>query len=151
MRDWIIPLLLCMWIASACTMVGAEQEGIQLRMDSTSYVVNSLSFLEIRNFTDAPLYVKGCTSIYPLYTLSRIGVDDRLTEKYRITCVGTPTHRMIGVDSAIRIQLRLRVDAGRGEDPRGDYRVRVYLHRRADASDDPLDLESSLSTRFTLR
>lgn len=151
MRIWIAPLLVCAALAASCTLVGAEQEGIRLTMDSTSYAVNSLSFLEIRNFTDAPLYVKGCTSVYPFYTLSRIDSDERLTEKYRITCIGTPTHRMVGVDSAIRIQLRLRVDAGRGEDPSGDYRVRVHLHRRADASDEPLGLEHSLSTRFTLR
>lgn len=147
----MLPMLFCLALASSCTMLGADQRGIYLTMDSTSYAVNSLSFLEIRNFTDAPLYLKGCTSIYPTYALKRIGPDDRLTDKYRISCVGTATTRVIPVDSAIRVQLRLRVDAGRGEDPTGDYRVWVSLHRRADTSDDPIVLEQSLSTRFTLR
>jgi len=147
----ILPVLACLALATSCTMVGADVRGISLTMDSTSYAVNSLSFLEIRNFTDAPLYVKGCTSVYPFYTLTRIGPDDRLTEAYRIPCIGSRTQRQIPVDSAIRIQLRLRVDVVRGIDPAGDYRVRVQLHRRPDASDEPIGLERSLSTRFTLR
>lgn len=151
MRIWILPVLVCLALTTSCTMVGADVRGISLTMDSTSYAVNSLSFLEIRNFTEAPLYVKACTSVYPFYTLTRIGPDDRLTEAYRISCIGSRTQRLIPVDSAIRIQLRLRVDVGRGEDPAGDYRVRVQLHRKPDATDAPVNLEASLSTRFTLR
>lgn len=151
MRIWLLPVLVCLALATSCTMVGADQRGLYLTMDSTSYAVNSLSFLEIRNFTDAPLYLKGCTSVYPTYSLHRIGADDRLTEAYRISCMGSRSPRIIPVDTAIRVQLRLTVNAGRGEDPTGKYRVWVSLHRRADTSDDPIVLEQSLSTRFTLR
>lgn len=148
----MIPaFLLCLTIV-ACTMTSAEEKGIQLLMDSTSYAVNSLALLEIRNFTDAPLYLKGCTSIYPVYALWREQDDGTRREAYRIPCVaGIGSTRTIPVESAIRIQIRLRVDAGRGVDPTGDYRLWVQMHRNPGVSDAPLDSMLTSTAPFRLR
>jgi len=121
-------------------------------MDSTTYDANQLAWLDIRNFTDAPVYMKGCTVVYPLYAVQKQHSDGIFEDVYRQTCIGSgTTNRKVEVESAIRIQLRVRIDFGRGEVPTGTYRIFVQLHRLPDASDVPINQEITVTKPFFVR
>lgn len=121
-------------------------------MDANSYDANELGWLEIRNFTDSPAYVKGCTAVYPLYAVQKLNEDGVFEDVYRQTCIGSGTaSRIVNVESAILVQLRVRVDVGRGDEPTGTYRMFVQMHRKADASDAPIDSNLTVSRTFFVR
>lgn len=121
-------------------------------MDSTTYDANQIGWLEVRNFTDAPVYVKGCTVVYPLFAIQKRNDEGGFDDVYRQTCIGSGTSpRKVDVESAILIQLRILMNVGRGEGPTGTYRIFVQLHRKADASDTPIDATITVSKPFFVR
>lgn len=118
-------------------------------MDATSYEVNQLAWLELRNFTDAPVYVKGCTVVYPLFAVQKRNEDGTYRDVYRQTCLdGGAASRKVDVESASQIQLRVRMDLGRGDVSTGTYRIFVQLHRLADTSDTPIDTTITVTKSF---
>ncbi len=141
-----------MTLFSACSFWSVDEKGLQLTMDSSTYDVNQLAWLEIRNFTDSPVYVKGCTVVYPLYAVQKRNEDGSFTDVYRQACLqGGASARKVDVESASRIQMRVRMDLGRGDVPTGTYRVFVQMHRLADTSDTPIDTTITVSHSFFVR
>lgn len=137
---------------AACTFIGAEEEGIQLTMDSTTYDVNSMGLITILNFTDQPLYQQGCNHVFPFYTVQKLQEDGTYEDVYIITCgPRPPAPRRIDVHSAIQSQIRVRFNVGRGERTAGTYRIRLSLHRDAAAATPALDVERSVSKPFFVR
>ncbi len=121
-------------------------------MDSSTYDANQLAWLEIRNFTDSPVYVKGCTVVYPLFAVQKLNEDGTYSDVYRQTCLqGGAAARKVDVESASQLQLRVRLNLGRGEVSTGTYRIFVQMHRLADTSDTPIDTSITVSHSFFVR
>ena len=121
-------------------------------MDSTAYNVNSMGMLRIENFTDQPLYVRGCTTVFPYYTVQKLQVDGTYADVYSITCNSRPpSPRKVEVESALQTQLRVRFDVGRTELTTGTYRIRMSLHRDALAATPALDTLQSATKPFFVR
>ena len=149
---FILPISLISLFLAACTFISAEEKGIQLTMDSTAYNVNSMGMLQIENYTDQPLYLRGCTSVSPLYTVQKRQDDGSYEDVYRITCSPRPpAPRKIDVESAIQSNLRVRFDVGRGELTTGTYRILISLHRDAAATTPALDTLQSATKPFFVR
>lgn len=148
----LLPILLISFFLAACTFISAEEKGIQLSMDSTAYNVNSMGMLRIVNFTDQPLYVRGCTTVFPVYTVQKLQEDGTFADVYTIPCSPRPpAPRKVEVESALETQLRVRFDVGRGEPTTGTYRIRMSLHRDALATTPALDEQRSVSKPFFVR
>ena len=149
---FILPIIITLSFLAACTFISAEEKGIQLSMDSTAYNVNSMGMLSIENYTDQPLYLRGCTSVFPFYTVQKLQDDGTFEDVYRITCSPRPpAPRKIDVESAIQSNLRVRFDVGRGELTTGTYRILISLHRDAAATTPTLDTLQSATKPFFVR
>lgn len=149
---FILPLSLVTFFLAACTFLSAEEKGLQLTMDSTAYNVNSLGILRIENFSGSALYMRGCTTVFPLYSVQKRQDDGTWADVYTITCSPRPpAPRKVEVESAIQAQLRIRFDVGRAEPTAGTYRIRLWLHRDAQAATPALDEERSVTVPFQVR
>lgn len=148
----LLPTSVLLLFLSACTFLSAEEKGLQLTMDSTAYNVNSIGLLRIENYTGQALYMKGCTTVFPLYSVQKREDDGTWSTVYTITCSPRPpVPRKVDVESAIQAQLRVRFDVGRGEPTAGTYRIRMWLHRDAQAATPALDEERSVTVPFFIR
>lgn len=148
----LLPFSIFVFFLAACTFISAEEKGIQLTMDSTAYNVNSMGLLRIENFTDQPLYVRGCTMVFPVYTVQKLQEDGTYADVYSITCSSRPpSPRKVEVESALQTQLRVRFDVGRGEPTTGTYRIRMSLHRDALAATPAIDEQRSVTKPFFVR
>lgn len=148
----ILPAIITVLFFAACTFISAEEKGIQLSMDSTAYNVNSMGMLQIENHTDQPLYLRGCTSVFPFYIVQKRRDDGSYEDVYRITCSPRPpAPRKIDVESAIQSNLRVRFDVGRGGITTGTYRILISLHRDATATTPALDTLQSATKPFFVR
>ncbi len=149
---FFLPISLISFFLAACTFISAEEKGIQLSMDSTAYNVNSMGMLRIENYTDQPLYMRGCTSVFPFYIVQKQRDDGSYEDVYRITCSPRPpAPRKIDVESAIQSNLRVRFDVGRGGITTGTYRILISLHRDATATTPALDTLQSATKPFFVR
>jgi hypothetical protein len=149
---FILPISFISFILAACTFISAEEKGIQLSMDSTAYDVNSMGVLLVQNYTKQPLYLRGCTTVFPLYTVQKRRDDGSYEDVYRITCSPRPpAPRKIDVESAIQSNLRIRFDVGRGGITTGTYRILMSLHRDAAATTPALDTLHSVTKPFFVR
>lgn len=148
----ILPTFIAIAFVSACTFISAEEKGLQLTMDSTAYDVNSIGWLEILNFTDQPLYLRGCTAVFPYYEVQKLQADGSFVQVFRNTCsTRPPGPRIVDVESRLVAQLRIRMDLGRGGLPTGTYRIQVSLHRDAAAATPAIDPEKTVSKTFFVR
>ena len=148
----LLPISVLLFFLAACTFISAEEKGIQLTMDSTAYNVNSMGLIRIENYTDRPLYLKGCTTVFPLYSLQKRNDDGTYEDVYTVTCSPRPpAPRKVDVESALQAQIRVRFDVGRGEPTAGTYRIRMWLHRDALAVNPALEEAQSVSEPFFIR
>jgi hypothetical protein len=148
----ILPISVLLLFLAACTFLSAEEKGLQLTMDSTAYNVNSLAILRIENYSGSPLYMRGCTTVFPLYSVQKRQEDGAWADVYTITCSPRPpAPRKVDVESAIQAQLRIRFDVGRAEPTAGTYRIRMWLHRDAQAATPALAEDRSVTVPFQVR
>lgn len=148
----LLPISVLLFFLAACTFISAEEKGIQLTMDSTAYNVNSMGLIRIENFTDRPLYLKGCTTVFPLYSVQKRNDDGTYEDVFTVTCSPRPpAPRKVDVESALQAQIRVRFDVGRGEPTTGTYRIRMWLHRDALAANPALEEAQSVSAPFFIR
>jgi hypothetical protein len=137
---------------AACTFLSAEEKGLQLTMDSTAYNVNSIGILRIENYSGQSLYMKGCTTVFPLYSVQKRQEDGSYLDVYTVPCSPRPpAPRKVEVESAIQAQVRVRFDVGRGEPTAGTYRIRMWLHRDPQATTPALDEARSVTQPFLVR
>lgn len=132
--------------------VSAEEPGVRLTMDSTLYSVGSMGMMTAVNFSDQPLYLKGCTNVFPSYTVQKRKEDGTYENIYSPTCSPRPpAPRKIDVESALQAQLRVIFDVGRGGPTAGTYRIRLSLHRDAAATTPALEESVSVTKPFFVR